>query len=611
MRHIVKKSFSLLATTSLCVSLLVGAMASTARAAAPVYLSPTAIAPSADGKALYVACKSAKKVLTCDPATGKVLSSFSVPKIATGIAVAKAGLIVTAGEGDGAIYLATPDGKSCTLLAKAHMPLSPFVHPKNPNQVYVCDRGRDVILLVDIAAKKIVGKIPAVREPVDVVVTPDGATVLIANHLPTGRADGDYNSAVITVADAATNKVRKQVTIANGAMALREVILTKDGKYAYFTHILARYQLPTTQLARGWVSTNAVTIFDVAKDEIYNTVLLDDVNLGASNPWAIALTDDQKSLVVTQAGSQDISVIDTAKLNEALAKALKDGKAKNVPNDLSFLAGIKKRIALEGNGPRSITIIGSKAYIPEFFTDSMAIVDLAATPIHVTDVPLGPKLKMTKIRKGKMYFNDAGLCFQKWLACATCHPDTRSDGLNWDLMNDGMGTPKQSRSMLHSHLTPPVMVTGIRPDAETAVRAGLKHIQFAQRPEEDAVCIDEYLKSLEPIASPHLIDGKPSAEAVRGKVVFKKAGCSSCHPAPLYTDKEKHDVGTGLGREKGIELDTPGLVELWRTHPYLYQGQAATLMDLLTTCNKDDMHGTTSGLSKKELADLVAYLETL
>ena len=46
--------------------------------------------------------------------------------------------------------------------------------------------------------------------------------------------------------------------------------------------------------------------------------------------------------------------------------------------------------------------------------------------------------------------------------------------------------------------TPPAMSFGIRPSAEDAVRAGIRHIQFAVPPEEDKVpeSIDEYLKAL-------------------------------------------------------------------------------------------------------------------
>jgi hypothetical protein len=37
--------------------------------------------------------------------------------------------------------------------------------------------------------------------------------------------------------------------------------------------------MPTTQLERGWMNTNALTILDLAGKKLLNTVLLDDVDL--------------------------------------------------------------------------------------------------------------------------------------------------------------------------------------------------------------------------------------------------------------------------------------------------------------------------------------------
>ena len=84
------------------------------------------------------------------------------------------------------------------------------------------------------------------------------------------------------------------------------------------------------------------------------------------------------------------------------------------------------------------------------------------------------------------------------------------------------------------------MSQGVRESAEVAVRAGITHIQFAVRPEEDAVAIDEYLKTLQPVPSPYLVDGKLSDAAKRGKALFfsERVGCATCHPEPLYTDHE-------------------------------------------------------------------------
>jgi len=365
------------------------------------------------------------------------------------------------------------------------------------------------------------------------------------------------------------------------------------------------------------MNTNALSIIDVSKRKLLNTVLLDDVDLGAANPWGVACTDDGRYICVAHAGTDEVSVIDRTKLHDKLARVAKGVKvsdvslsAADVPNDLSFLVGLRRRLKLTGNGPRGIAIVGTKVYVAEYFTDSIGIVDVNPETLRqARSLALAPKKPMTAVRKGEMLFNNASLCFQKWQSCASCHPGGgRADALNWDLLNDDIGNPKNTRSLLLAHKTPPAMAAGIRPDAETAVRSGIRHIQFAVRPEEDAVAIDEYLKSLKPVPSPYLVNGRLSRAARRGRKIFEKSGCVKCHPSPLYTDLQKYDVGTDRGMDKGVKFDTPTLVEVWRTAPYLYDGRAATMKEVLTKHNSGDKHGVTSSLTENEIGDLAEFV---
>jgi cytochrome c peroxidase len=156
------------------------------------------------------------------------------------------------------------------------------------------------------------------------------------------------------------------------------------------------------------------------------------------------------------------------------------------------------------------------------------------------------------------------------------------------------------------------MWLGVRDTAETAVRSGIKHILFTQQPEEIALAIDEYLKSLKPVPSPHLVHGELSEPAKRGQSIFTRAGCADCHPPPIFTDLHQYDVGTRASFDKPTDkFDTPTLIELWRTAPYLHDGSAATVRDVLTARNRHDEHGQTSNLSARQITDLCAYLLSL
>jgi cytochrome c peroxidase len=186
--------------------------------------------------------------------------------------------------------------------------------------------------------------------------------------------------------------------------------------------------------------------------------------------------------------------------------------------------------------------------------------------------------------------------------------------LNWDLLNDGVGNPKNTKSMLLAHKTPPAMAEGVRPTAEAGVRAGLSGILFADRPEDEAAAIDEYLRSLKPVPSPHLVDGRLSPAAERGKKLFEsdRTGCGDCHPAPLYTDLKPQKVGTRGAADYVDAFDTPTLIEVWRTAPYLHDGRHATIKELIV----NGKHGAkdpagTRPLSEQEIDDLVEFVLSL
>ncbi|HUW35541.1 MAG TPA: c-type cytochrome [Planctomycetota bacterium] len=621
----------LLAILGLCTVLTEG-WAQAPRDPKSRYRSPCALAADAEGKRLFVAEAGVGRIAVVDLDTGKVAGEIDVPGVPLDVVVdedrnriyvadgSPAGFVHAVSVADGTVGASIPVGHTPTALA-----LSP-----DGKTLYACNRFTNDVSVVDTDAGKEVVRIPVQRQPVAAALTPDGSDLVVANHLPAGRGDTGNSAAAVSIISTAQRTARAQVRLLNGSTGLRGVCVSPDGKYAYVTHILARYLIPTTQVDRGWMNTNALSIIDLAQGKLLACVLVDDMDCGAANPWSVTCTPDGNLLLVTHAGTHGLSVIDRLamhrKIDARLAEAERvQGKVAAgqrtitpIEDDLSFLVNVgrsgvaehlRRRIRLPGNGPRSVCVVGPKAYIAMYFSDDIAVVNLdpAAVQKPLT-FSLGPETQMTLERRGEMLFNDATSCFQHWQSCATCHPDARNDALNWDLLNDGIGNPRQSKSMLLSHRTPPVMVTGVRKDAETAVRAGMKFIEFMVRPEEDSVAVDAYLKPLEPVPSPHLADGKLNESAQRGQKAFLKAGCAQCHPAPLSTDIQKHDVGIGLPHEGARPFDTPTLVEVWRTAPYLMDGRAATMMDVLTTCNKGDKHGMTSGLSKQELQDLAEYV---
>ncbi|MCF7973274.1 MAG: cell surface protein [Phycisphaerae bacterium] len=587
-------------------------------AADVTYLSPSALIATSDQASLIVAESGANRLTLVNRASGDITAHIALPFAPSGLCLGsnETRLYVTGGGAHGRIAAVNLTTRRIAQTGSlGHTPTAPVLS-RDGNTLYVCNTYNNTVAVVRARDLTVITQIPVDREPVAAQLTRDGNSLFVLNLLPSMRSDQDYTAAVLSVIDTRQNRVSASIGMPNGTIHLRGICLSPDGQYAYVTHILSRYTVPTSQLQRGWINTNAMTVIDTGTQRIVNTVLLDDVDNGAANPWGITCTADGQWIAITHAGTNEINLVDRDQLHERLDRAAKKERvtevtqsADDVPNDLSFLTGVKQRIGLKGIGPRSLVAIGDILYAAEYFTDSLAVVDTAPQPVTATAIPLGPMPIMSQVRDGEMLFNTATTCFQQWQSCASCHTeDARSDGLNWDLLNDGLGNPKNTKSLLLSHQTPPTMSLGVRASAEVAVRAGIRYIQFAQRPESEALALDAFLRSLTPLPSPHLVNGKPSESAERGRAVFDKAGCVHCHSGPMHTNLKSFDVGTGVDREAGMAFDTPTLVEIWRTAPYLHNGSATTLMDVLTTFNPANKHGKTSDLTKQQLTDLEAFL---
>jgi cytochrome c2 len=423
--------------------------------------------------------------------------------------------------------------------------------------------------------------------------------LFVTNFLPLQRADLDYVAASVSVIEMDGFTKVKDIQLANGSNAVRGICITPDGKYIYVSHNLGRFTVPTSQLQQGWMNTSAFSVIDVEKQAFLGAIIVDEPERGAAGIWSIACNEE--TVYISHSGTHDVSVIDHKAMLE---------KFLNYPNkaaldyDLNFLYGLRERITLEGNGPREIVLSKDKLYVPTYFADVLNILDVETN--ELTAVALNPDREEKDIHKGERYFNDASRCFQNWQSCNGCHPGgARSDGMNWDLMNDGVGNSKNCKSLLYSHPTPPSMISGIRETAEWAVRAGFRFIQFFEVSEEDAVCVDAYLKSLEAVPSPYLVNGELSEKAKEGKKVFEKLKCGECHSGVYYTDLKMHRIGEDIEFEKG--WDTPTLREVWRTAPYLFDGRAATMEEVFSV----HKHGIEKKVSQKEIEALTEYVNSL
>ena len=575
------------------------------------WLGSVAASISPDGGTLYLACERSHQVITINLATKAVAASVRLPGSPSGLVAAAepSRLIVTcAGAANRILSLQSETGRVLDSWPAASGVCSPVLS-QDGRALYVCNRYDNSVWRIRPDSGRVVARAQVPREPVCASLSGDGTCLAVAHLLPTGPADRPVVRAAVTLLDARNLELVRSVWLPNGSTSVRGVAFHPDRGVCAVVHNIAHFQGAATQVEHGWMNVSALTLIWLDGTQRAMTVVLDEARRGAANPSAVAWARDGLQLCIAHAGTHELSLIDFPGLERSLA-GVPDGQ---VVGDFDALRGIRHRVALGGNGPRALVLAQHTAYAAEFFSDSVSAVDLEARSLARV-MSLAPAAANDQPREGERLFYDATICHQSWQSCASCHPDGRVDGLNWDLLNDGPGNPKNTKSLVFCCQTPPTMSSGVRETAEQAARSGLRHILFAKRPESEAIAISAYLRSLQPLPSPQLKSGALTAAARRGKALFDSARtrCSTCHPPGLFTDLQSYDVATRAPSDKaGDKFDTPTLRELWRTAPYLHDGSAATVRDVLTTRNPGDRHGSTSGLTHRQIEDLCAYLLSL
>lgn len=584
----------------------------------PAYQSPWDIALSRDGARLFVSLHTGGGVAAVDLASRKVAWQASLGGAPAGLALSRDGATLFAADADtGDIALVDARGGNAAGRIVAGRSAFGLAVSPDGGRLYACDRFLSKVEAIDLPSKKVAASLPAAREPVFAALSPDGATLWASNLLPLGPATDPENAAVVSVFDAAGLKPLATIKLPPGSICLRQVACSPGGAWVYVVHVIARFNLPPTQLERGWVNNSALSILDARERKLFATLLLDEASQGSADPFAAVLSPDAKTLAVTFPGTHEVAFIDLPRLHECLA-AEPAARLPELANELSLLRryGAIRRAPSGGRGPTAAAFDpqGKTLYVANYYSDNLGVIGVERARLEGT-IALGPQAEPDLARRGEMLFHDATICYQRWMSCGTCHPDARVDGLNWDLLNDGIGNPKNNKSMLNAHRTPPMMSLGVRDEMEHAVRAGLQFILYRAVVEDEAKAIDAYIRSLTPRPSPYRNrDGSLTAQAKRGEAIFRssKTACAACHTGELYTDLKTHDVGTTGPYDAGVKgFDNPSLIELWRTGPYLHDGRAVTLHEVFTKHNPGDRHGRTSHLSKDELDDLVAFLLSL
>ncbi|MCX7819451.1 MAG: hypothetical protein N2652_09650 [Kiritimatiellae bacterium] len=456
----------------------------------------------------------------------------------------------------------------------------------------------------------------AVREPVAAAFGLGGRMLVVANLLPASRPQLDDDLAQIAAEvtliepDAAT--AITHVALPDGSHSARGLAVSPDGRFAVVTHIVANYHQPAWSADRGGINRNALSVISLEERARWLTLGLDDEHRGAANPWAVAFDPAGGRLVVAHAGTHELTVLAWPPLLEA-ARRTRGADERNRPAATpGEWRAFGRRLAVPVRGPRTVVIDGDEAIVRGHFDGAVAAVSLSRADSAPRLLRVGRWPPADEARLGEFHFHDAPGA--GWQSCASCHPDGRDDTLNWDLPNDGIGNPKNTKSLLLAPFTPPAMWRGVRGNARDAIRAGMRHMLGEPEDLAREAAIEAYLRSLRPVSiatavasdDPAEAERGPSETARRGRALFHgRAGCVQCHPPPWYTAMRAVDPGGG------VAYDIPTLVEVWRTAPYLHDGSAPTLRVAIRDFNPLQRRGRTAELTEQELDDLVEFVRSL
>jgi YVTN family beta-propeller protein len=566
-----------------------------------VFAVPTAngrdVALNSDGSLLFTANSDAKSISKIDTGSLAKLGEFNLKFEPESLALdSQERIWVTFRRDDMVGVFDSTNGATLALFKVGDEPYD--VIPVSVTHVAVSLYQAESLLLVNNSTFAIDDSVPTLPHPRGLAISADGQ-ILYSTH---------FRSGTLTIVDITTWEVDNTIQPEADGNLSQNVAITADGTKAYLP--LTRSNVSNPTLVFDGTVFPLVSVIDLANEIALpgERISLDIVDEPVGIPLDIAITDTH--FFILNAGSNDLTVINRT-------------------------SGITDAHLELGANPRSMALSAdnNRLFVHNRLSGTLSVVDTTSLLV-IDEVPVADNLLPANLLNGKRIFNDSNrsdLARDQWISCATCHFDGETDGRTW-FFPDG---PRNTPSLLGSNVTGPYHWSGDLDelhDVEATVRDiqagsgladGLDNCSPAcdQAPpnagrSQNLDDLAEFMTSLRLNPNPNLgPDGLLMPAAARGEALFRSpdTGCASCHPAPLFLDGLNHDIGTGgePGERKGPDFNTPSLRGIFSTAPYLHDGRAATLMDVLTTHNPSGQHGTTSGLSQGELEDLVAFLNSL
>ena len=599
------------------------------------YRSSKAIALTSDGLTLLVVNPDSNSLTLIDLTTHSIITEISVgmdPRT------------VTVDDEENLAYTANRDSDSVSVIdlesqqwvtdiQVGYRPYGVIVNPSS-DQLYVSEQGMDRLRVLDSSSYETIAIIETSDRPSGLALDIKRSKLYIT-HLLNNKIsiiNLDPNTTYLPILANGFNLENFKVSISPNPSStspiflitdtflwpdsnlIQSIIISPDGNHGYVPH--TRSNTGNKALTFDTTVFPLVSILDMTTDEHlfgyqFDLGTLDPPGVGL--PFDADITPDGRELWVLNAASNDVTVIDL--------------------DTRTRVAHIEV-----GANPRGIIFSpnGDKAYTNNTLDGTVTVIDpdsyTSIDVITAATIPLPPTLL-----QGKRLFHtsdDPRMSNAQWISCNSCHFDGEHDGRTWSF---GFAGPRNTTSLLGMVQTYPLRWSGEWDESADSEFANKKENFGSGLIEGDMNCslsppdcvnhppnqgrdgdldaLAAFIDSLQIPLSPGHANGEPLTDSeLRGRKIFNDPalGCVACHPPPLYTDKQKHDVGTSTTDERiGPEYDTPSLRGLYNSAPYFHDGSSGTLYESLTRSTQNNEHDLSAKISENEIFDLIAFLEAL
>lgn len=590
------------------------------------YLSPLDIAVSPAGSRLYVTAQEGNTLVVVAPAERRVVARIGVGEHPYGVVLSRDGKIAYVSNqwSNTVSVINLAEGRLVDTLEVGSGPAGLALGPED-TLLYVANSYSNDISILDLQNGRERKRLVAGPNPSAVQFSADNNTVYVTNQRSNPVPFRKPPVSEVTVVDVASQQVieRKNFTSAH---ILENVAFTPTGDLALVTLVRPKNLVPSTQIERGWMINHGIGVIESGPNGRLAQFLLDEPHSFYADPFDVVIDPAGQRAFVTHSGADIVTVVDIAEIRALLVAA--------TPATLATYAnhlGLSSRYVIKriptGPNPKGLALApdGKRLYVAERLADRIAVID-TETMETLETIELGGPRTETMVRRGRRLFNSASHTFQGQFSCRTCHPAGHQDGLTYDLTGTGRNLANV-QTLRELGGTSPFKWNG--KNVSVYMQCGMRFSKFVTRTEsfspDNLNALVAYITSdISHPPNPYRnASGELTPAQLRGKAVFERsrtnAGrlipprdrCSTCHPPPHFTDRQKTDVGTLAATDNPSLFDSPKLNNIYESAPYLHDGRAATLEEIWTKYNPDDQHGVVNEMTKNQLNDLIEYLKSL